>query len=63
MCGYVCVCVCACMCVCVHVCMHVCVCVQFAHHRELALDLLYKLSRYLTIDLMLNRILPIIVSD
>ena len=50
---YVCVCMCACM----------CVCVQFAHHRELALDLLYKLSRYLTIDLMLNRILPIIVSD
>ena len=65
MCGYVCVCVCvhACVCVCVCMCACMCVFVQFAHHRELALDLLYKLSRYLTIDLMLNRILPIIVSD
>ena len=62
-CMCVCGCVCVCVCACVLACVLACVCVQFAHHRELALDLLYKLSRYLTIDLMLNRILPIIVSD
>ncbi|XP_076451806.1 phosphoinositide 3-kinase regulatory subunit 4-like [Babylonia areolata] len=39
----------------------VCRNLNFAHHRELALDLLYKLSRYLTVDLILNRIVPLIL--
>lgn len=39
----------------------VCRNLSFAHHRQLALDLLYKLSQYLTVDLMLNRIVPLIL--
>ncbi|KAL8601719.1 hypothetical protein ACOMHN_033895 [Nucella lapillus] len=39
----------------------VCRNLSFAHHREMALDLLYRLSQHLTVDLMLNRIVPLIL--
>ncbi|KAK7093762.1 phosphoinositide 3-kinase regulatory subunit 4-like [Littorina saxatilis] len=39
----------------------VCRNLHFAHHRELALDLLYRLAGFLTTDLMLNRVVPLIL--